>query len=173
MTETDWPALIADHGPAVWRTVFRLLGRHADAHDCYQEVFLDAYRAAQGRAIDRWPAFLKSLATRRAIDHLRRRGRSARRLAPLDPAAEPAATGFSAAEMAEGAESLDGLRALLAGLPARQAEAFWLIGVEEMPHAEASAAMEVSPGELRVLLHRARARLRAAYSEPPRTRSDR
>jgi RNA polymerase sigma factor (sigma-70 family) len=161
---SEWQTIIADHGPAVWRTVYRLLGHHADALDCYQETFLAAYRAAERRPIDRWPAFLTSLATRRAIDRLRRRGRSRYRLVTLDDVPEPAARGVSPIEHAQWAERLDEVRSLLADLPARQAEVFWLGGVEEMPHAEIAALMGISPGEVRVLLHRARARLRAALA---------
>ena len=46
---TDWRTILAEHGPAVWRTVYRLLDHHADALDCYQDTFLAAWRYAEPR----------------------------------------------------------------------------------------------------------------------------
>ena len=31
----DWGAILAEHGSAVWRTVYRLLDHHDDALDCW------------------------------------------------------------------------------------------------------------------------------------------
>ncbi len=55
---------MAEHGDAVWRTVYRLLDHHADAQDCYQETFLAAWRFAQREPVAEWRPFLVSLATR-------------------------------------------------------------------------------------------------------------
>ena len=109
-----------------------------------------------------WPSFLTSLATRRAIDRLRRRGRSHRLFVSLDDVPEPVAPGDSPVEHAQGAERLDEVRGLLAGLPDKQAEVFWLSCVEGMPHGDICEQLRISAGEVRVLLHRARARLRSA-----------
>ncbi len=158
----DWNRILAEHGPAVWRTVYRLLGQHADALDCYQETFLAAYRSVGRGPVAHWPSFLTSLATRRAIDRLRRRGRFHRLFASLDDVSEPVAPGDSPVEHAQGAERLDEVRGLLAGLPEKQAEVFWLSCVEGMPHGDICEQLRISAGEVRVLLHRARARLRSA-----------
>src|SRR5436305_9815043 len=85
----DWGAILAEHGQAVWRTVYRLLDHHADALDCYQETFLTAFRRAGCPGIADWASFLVSVATRRAMDQLRRRYRSRSRALPLDQVAEP------------------------------------------------------------------------------------
>jgi RNA polymerase sigma-70 factor, ECF subfamily len=158
----DWSDILEIHGPAVWRTVYRMLGQQADALDCYQETFLAAYQAAERRPVNHWPSFLTSLATRRAIDVLRRRVRARRRFASLDVVPEPIDEGGSPVEHAQGVERLDQIRALLAGLPAKQAEVFWLSGVEGMTHQDISEQLNIGAVEVRVLLHRARTRLRAA-----------
>jgi RNA polymerase sigma-70 factor, ECF subfamily len=158
----DWSVILEEHGPAVWRTVYRLVGQQADALDCYQETFLAAYQSAARRPVNHWPSFLVSLATRRAVDHLRRKGRSRSRFAPLDGVPEPLSERDSPVEHAQGAERLNQIRAMLAGLPEKQAEVFWLSGVEEMSHRDISLQMDISPEQVRVLLHRARTRLRAA-----------
>ena len=38
----DWDGIIDREGPAVWRTVCRLLTHRADAEECFQETFLAA-----------------------------------------------------------------------------------------------------------------------------------
>ncbi len=157
----DWNEILEAHGPAVWGTVFRLLGHHADALDCYQETFLAAYRSARRRPVVHWRSFLIGLATRRAIDRLRQRGRSRRRLASLDDVPEPVGQEHSAFEQIQGAERLDEVRSWLARLPSKQAQVFWLSCVEGMTHPDIVDQLRISPGEVRVLLHRARARLRA------------
>lgn len=159
----DWPRILEEHGPTVWRTVYRLLGQQADALDCYQETFLAAYQSTARRPVNHWPSFLVSLATRRAVDHLRRKGRSLRRFAPLAAVPEPLSVGGSPVEHAQAAELLDQLRAMLIVLPGKQAEVFWLSSVEEMSHRDISLQMSISPEQVRVLLHRARTRLRAAF----------
>ncbi len=146
----------------VWRTVYRLLGRHDDALDCYQETFLAAYRASSGRPVEHWPSFLATLAARRAIDRLRSRVRQRAQFAPLDDVPEPVDAGDSPVDLAEGSERLEQVRILLAALPPKQAEVFWLACVEDLPHRAIADQMQIGAGEVRVLLHRARARLRAA-----------
>lgn len=159
---SDWNDILAAHGPAVWKTVYRLLGHHADALDCYQETFLAAYRSVERQPVVHWPSFLTSLATRRAIDRLRRRGRSRERLASLDDIPEPVGQGDTPVELAQGAERLEEVRSLLAGLPDKQAEVFWLSCIEGLPHLEIGDQLQISEGAVRVLLHRARTRLRVA-----------
>ena len=46
MTDIDWERIIQEHGPMVWRTAYRLLGRVHDAQECVQETFLSALRLA-------------------------------------------------------------------------------------------------------------------------------
>jgi RNA polymerase sigma-70 factor (ECF subfamily) len=157
----DWNEILEAHGPAVWGTAFRLLGHHADALDCYQETFLAAYRSAGRRPVVHWRSFLTSLATRRAIDRLRQRGRSRRRLASLDVVPEPVGHGHSPFDHIQGAERLEEVRSWLARLPSKQAQVFWLSCVEGMTHLEIGEQLRISPGQVRVLLHRARERLRA------------
>jgi RNA polymerase sigma-70 factor (ECF subfamily) len=70
---TDWRDVINRHGRVVWQTTWRMLGNHADALDCYQAVFLDAFQVAEREPVRDWPALLRRLATVRALDLLRAR----------------------------------------------------------------------------------------------------
>jgi RNA polymerase sigma-70 factor (ECF subfamily) len=153
----DWAALLAEHGPRVWRTAFRILKHHADAHDCYQDVFLAAWQIAPRHPAD-WGRILTCLVTRKAIDRLRARVRSAR-TEPLDAAPEPS-TDDDPTQPVRLAELIDRVRAGLAGLPGKQAEVVWLSCVEGLTHREIADQLRIPTGEVRVLLHRGRQRLR-------------
>jgi RNA polymerase sigma-70 factor (ECF subfamily) len=158
---TDWRSILAEHGLAVWRTVYRLLDHRADALDCYQETFLAAWQYAARRPVADWASFLTSVATRRAVDRLRRRYRERRRTAPIDSMPEPSGPADTPLGQASAAELMARVREGMAELPEKQAEVFWLICVEGLPHQQISERMEIPPGEVRVLLHRARTHLRA------------
>jgi RNA polymerase sigma-70 factor (ECF subfamily) len=163
----DWPSILTEHGAAVWGTVYRLLNHHADALDCYQETFLAAWRFAERQPVAAWGPFLTSLATRRAVDRLRQRYRSRCRSVAIHAVPEPVSEADYPLRCAEAAELLDRVREGLAGLPDKQAEVFWLSCVEGLPHQQIAERLQVPHGEVRVLLHRARTRLRAIL-EPTR-----
>jgi RNA polymerase sigma-70 factor (ECF subfamily) len=156
----DWAAILAEHGPHVWRTTYRVLRHHDDASDCYQETFLTAWQLAQDRIIRDWGPLLTCLATRKAIDRLRQRSRCAARIAALDLVSEPVGPAADPLQSAQFEELIDRLRQGLAGLPDKQAEVTWLSCVEEMSHRDIADQMQIPAGEVRVLLHRARVRLR-------------
>ncbi|MFN8017132.1 MAG: RNA polymerase sigma factor [Acidimicrobiales bacterium] len=75
--------------------------------------------------------------------------------APIDWATLPA-------ERLEGAELLDQVRAAAAALPERQRLVFVLRDVEGWSSAEVAEALELTEGNQRLLLHRARGKVRAA-----------
>jgi DNA-directed RNA polymerase specialized sigma24 family protein len=52
---------------------WRLLGHAADTEDVVQEALLDAFRLRSRQPVDQWGALVRHLATRRAIDRLRKR----------------------------------------------------------------------------------------------------
>jgi RNA polymerase sigma-70 factor (ECF subfamily) len=160
----DWAAILAEHGPHVWRTTYRVLRHHDDASDCYQETFLTAWQLAQDRIVRDWAPLLTCLATRKAIDRLRQRCRSAARMAALDLVPEPVRVVADPLQAAEFEELIDRLRVGLTGLPGKQAEVAWLSCVEEMSHQEIADQMDIPVGEVRVLLHRARTRLRQYFA---------
>src|SRR5947208_1127290 len=108
----DWPAIVKDHGPLVWRTAYRLLNDHADAADCAQRAFLAA--ATAPGPVRSWPGLLVRLTTARALEQLRTRYRTAGRSDPLPdlPTVDPRAADPLAAAAA--GELADRLREALA-----------------------------------------------------------
>jgi RNA polymerase sigma-70 factor, ECF subfamily len=157
---TNWPEVIRDHGPLVWRTAYRLLGREADAADCFQQTFLAAVELDAAGPVRNWPAALRRIATIRALDQLRTRYRNRSRSEPLP--AEPTAD-LSALDpvcLASGSELAAALRSALSEIDARQAQVFCLVCLDGLSHQEAADALGITANHAGVLLHRARAALR-------------
>lgn len=169
---TDWPRILAEHGPAVWRTVVRLLDHNADAEDCYQEIFFAAWRFAEQQHVVDWAAFLASLATRRAMDRLRQRYRERARVTSIDGVPEPSSVVDSPIGHAGAAELMERTRRAMTRLPDKQAEVFWLSFIEGLSHGEIGGHMGIPPGEVRVLLHRARKHLRGALDRRAPTKEE-
>jgi RNA polymerase sigma factor (sigma-70 family) len=159
----DLEEIRSRHGCLVWNTVYRILRDHADSLDCYQDVFCEALQRLSRQEVENWPAYLRWLATRRAIDRLRTRQRRQSRLDSRDTALVPSsAPGPS--ETAQFNELAERVRHELTKLPQRQAEAFWLACVEEMTYEEVGRQLGVDTSTVGVLIHRARRRLREALA---------
>lgn len=155
---TDWPAVVREYGPLVWRTARRLVGNDADAADCYQQAFLAAVRLAAGGPLRHWGGALRRLATARALDLLRARHRA--RAADLADAPDPRpADPLGSAAAGELAAHL---RVALAALDPLPAELFCLVALDGLTNAEAAADLGITANHAGVLLHRTRAALRTA-----------
>jgi len=164
----DWPHIVRTHGPSVWRTLFRMVGNREAAHDCYQETFLSAVRAARRQRIDNWSAFLKAIATRRAIDHLRKRYLDDAHLHladDMDDRVDPIAPVHTELAKLEQKDLCERVRQLLTSLPPRQAQAFWMRHMEQMSISHIAEQMETPPGNVSVLLNRAASHLKEELSK--------
>ena len=155
----DWERIVKRCGPAVWRTAWRLLGRHSDAADCYQEAFASALEIARRERVRNWKALLRQLATRRALDILRRRYRASEHRDEAADVETLAGDGGNPVKAAEAGELAERLRGGIARLPERQAEAFCLRFVERMSYRGIARRLGVDTNAVGVLLHRARKRL--------------
>ena len=160
----DWERIVREDGPAVWRTAERLLGNRADADECFQETFAAAVQLT-GRPdvapVRRWRSLLVRLATARAVDRLRQRVRRTSREVGGD-AVEGLIdrhNGSRPHDRGEQAEMSARLRAALAQLPPKQADAFCLHCLEGWSHREVAELLEESIDHVGVLVHRARAAL--------------
>lgn len=157
-----YEALLRDCVPLV-RAVAGRTGVPPDRiDDVVQEVLLTIHRARQvydpARSFDAW---LRVIAERRALDHLRqlRRRRSREQYAPeaLETFAD------EGADPARGLDSADAsgrVGEALAMLPSRQREAVEEIVLKDKSLAEAAAATRLTKVALKVNLHRALKTLR-------------
>lgn len=156
LAREDFQSIVDEHGPALYRLAYRLLG---DAHDA-EEVVQDTLRSAwssrerfdQTRSRRAW---LASILRRRAADRWRRFGRTT-----------PTVGGDSVLECpVEDADPLrhdytDQMQAALARLPAEMREALLLVIVGELTHQEAADALDAPLGTVLSRVSRGRQRLR-------------
>lgn len=164
----DWDAIVAREGPGVWRTVCRLVGNRADAEDCFQETFLAALPIFRRERVECPQALLQRLATARALDRLRRRYRRARReRTGIADLGELRSDDLQPVQLAESAELSERLRAALATLPPKQAQAFCLFYLDGWDYLRIAADLPASVSAVGVLLHRARHRLRQLLADDP------
>lgn len=138
-----------------------------DLEDTVQDILLTVHAVRHtydpARPFGPW---LVSIANRRIVDGLRRRGRLGARELPLETDAET----FAAPEtnLMEQADDAHRVRDAIERLPAGQRDAIRLLKLEEMSLKEASAASGVSIAALKVATHRALKALRKLL--PPRDR---
>lgn len=163
---------VEQHGDFLYRYALVRLGRPETAEDAVQETFVGALRGREqfkGACSER--TWLVSILKRKIIDYLRRKGREqpVSNLGDDDWEGElfdrnghwkkgpPAWSSPDAA--VERAEFWSVFSQCLGKLPERLAEAFSLREMDGVENAEVCKALAVSPGNLSVLLHRARLRL--------------
>ena len=72
----NWRQIVESNVQPLVASVRRIVGNDHDAEDVVQEVFAEAYLLAQKKHVDHWPALLRTMAQRRAIDQLRRTTRN-------------------------------------------------------------------------------------------------
>lgn len=162
--------MIARHAGVLHRIAYRMTGDTHEAEDIVQEACLRLWDQAptiaarhpagsQAAAALRLGGWLTRVVTNLAIDRLRR----SRRLSLGEvPDAEDGAPRADA--LIEADERERQARALVLALPERQRAAIILTYYEELPNAEAAAAMDMNIKAFESLLHRARAGLRQAFA---------
>ncbi len=158
-------ALVARLAPRVLSMATRMLGDPSEAEDVTQEALLRLWRQApdwqDGSA--RVSTWVTRVALNLATDRLRRR-----RTTGLDeafgPAGEPADTRPGAERGLLAAERAAALRAALAELPERQAQALALRHLEGLPNPEIADVMEVGVEAVESLTARGRRALKAALA---------
>jgi RNA polymerase sigma-70 factor (ECF subfamily) len=151
----NWQSIVRAHGPMAFDTAWRLLGNAADAEDVTQDALLDAFELHRRQSVDNWGGLLRHLATRRAIDRLRKR----RETEPLSPAHSGAASDRPESAAIEG-ELADCLRVAIAQLPDREASVFSLRYFGEMSNNEIATTLSISVDAAAVALHKARTKLK-------------
>jgi len=165
MDTVDWPSMIRQHGPLVWKTAYRLLRNAEDANDCYQETFIDAVRQSRLKVVSNWPGLLVHIANRRAIDLLRQRESQRRR---RDAFAEEPHANRQAEDPSQRAsehELVQRLRAELAEMPGQHALVFSLRYFHDWSDNEIASQLGLKPGNVRVMLHRVRGQLRERLNQ--------
>lgn len=160
---TDVAALAHTYGRQVFQAAYRVLGDAALAEDVQQDVFVRLLENTPSNDIDSWPAWLATLATRLAIDRLRRRRRWWRLLPGWQ--AQQAEHAPSAEAHVADVERASRLREALARLKPREAECFALRHLHGLDIAAIAAAVGISENYVSVSLHRAAKALEARLGD--------
>lgn len=156
--------LLKDIVPYLRAVSRRFVGDHSDAEDAVQEILIVVhdirYTYEPQRPFKPW---LKTIATRRCIDLLRKRTRRLQHELAQEPdAMQHAATDAMPDQALDQNQQGVALHAAVNQLPARQREAIRLLRLSELSLCEAAAQSDQSIGSLKVACHRALKSLKRA-----------
>lgn len=159
LTIADFNGLVADHGAAMYRLAYRLVGDRHEAEDLVQEAFRSAWKSRNlFRAESGGRAWLASILRRRAADHWRR---------PRAPVAMAEDHNLEVEVPPDDPcryELTDQMQHALDGLPGELRETLLLVVVAELTHQEAADMLGVPLGTVLSRVSRARSRLREALT---------
>lgn len=156
LSQPQFDRLVADHGPALYRTAYRLVGDRHEAEDLVQETYRClwksrwTFRSGEG---DR--AWLMAVLHRRVIDRWRRHGPDA----PAVGFERMAGRAVAVWETTDDAYS-DPMQQALSRLPVKLREALLLVVVGELTHQETADLLKVPLGTVLSRVSRARQQLR-------------
>ncbi len=156
-----YDAMYARYVERVRRTCSRILRDPHDAEEATQETFIRAYRAL-GRFNGRYQlgAWLARIASNVSIDHVRSSSRTPHLVAlPADDPIEASAKDPGEL-IAGGIERVD---ETMSDIQPLHAEALKLRAVDGLSHKEMAGRLEMTPDQVKALLHRARLSFRRAW----------
>jgi RNA polymerase sigma-70 factor, ECF subfamily len=164
--------LVREYVSPLHVVALRLLQNPADADDAVQEAFLSAFRHFDSfRGDSRLRTWLHRIVVNAALGRLRRRKRLAEKEFDVDellprfrdngyPEQFHGPWVAPAEELAARAETREQVRRMIDKLPDNYRTVLILRDIEELSTAETSELLELSPGAVKVRLHRARQALR-------------
>ena len=161
--EAAFGIIMRTHYERTFRLVCAILHNEADARDVCQEVWLTVWKQLPTfRADSRFSTWLHPIATRRALDHLRKRRRWFDRFLPFETGddnavevAEPATTD-DARSQAEDGETVTRVRSALASLPPKHRAVLALRELEGLSYEQIAQATGIPAGTVMSRLHHAR-----------------
>ena len=155
LTLSDFNRLVEQHGPALFRMAFRMIGDRHEAEDVLQDTYRSVWKSRklfqEGRSERAWMA---SILRRRVVDHWRR---------PRPPAvlgeSHELEIGTHDADPARD-DLTDEMQRALEQLPDELRETLLLVVVAELTHQETADLLGVPLGTVLSRVSRARRRLR-------------
>jgi RNA polymerase sigma-70 factor, ECF subfamily len=173
VTET---AVHDDLRPLLFAIAYRMVGSVADAEDIVQDAYLRYHRATRDDEVDSPKAYLSTITTRLAVDHLRSaRVRRERYVGPWLPEPLLADLDTDVAQSVEVADSLSmAFLVILETLSPVERAVFLLRDVFDFSYAEIAAIVDKSEANCRQVAARARRRVddRRPRFEASRRRRD-
>ena len=156
-------ALLRQHADLVYRVALRVTGTSDDAADAAQEALVKVWKGIAAVPADRQRAWCARVARNAALDLLRRhRVRPAAGLA--EPVAEPASDDLLPDDDAEASDLRIELERAVRTLDEPFRSILVLREIEGLSYAEIVDALDLPLSTVKVYLHRARRRVRAALA---------
>jgi RNA polymerase sigma-70 factor (ECF subfamily) len=162
----DFQAIYADFQPRIRRYLGRLVG-HSEAEDLAQDVFAKVNQALpRFRGDSSLSTWIYRIATNTAFDRLR--SASFQRTRPMTPEVQTPVTARSSdiEQQVARTEMNACLRRYIDALPAGYRSVLLLSEDEGLTNAQIAEALGLTLDTVKIRLHRARARLRAADLRP-------
>jgi len=155
LSQASFDQLVAEHGSALYRMAYRMLGDRHEAEDIVQETYRSAWTSRRGyQSGHSQRAWLASILRRRVVDRWRRHRM------PTPPGGD-----FTVDVVVDGADATaqeftDEMQHALNRLPMELRESLLLVVVAELTHQEVADMLKVPLGTVLSRVSRARARLR-------------
>lgn len=172
--EAAFGRVMTTHYEHVFRLVHSVVRNEHDARDVCQEVWLTVWKnLGTFRGDAKFTTWLHPIATRKAIDHLRKRRRWYDRFLPISDDREEAgtvpepATTDNARDDLEKAERKDRFEAALASLPPLHRTVLALREVQGLAYDEIARAVKIPTGTVMSRLYHARRLLAQKLKEQP------
>jgi len=150
LDEAAFSAFYSKTSRALWAYVYRVTGNAADADDIVQEAFCRLLRVGLEAGEEEWRRYLYRIASNLVVDRWRHRKRQE---------GDERAKKFAAPPESGRGDDADVARTF-ATLTSRERALLWLAYVEEESHEEIAASLGLGRRSIKVLLFRARRRLR-------------
>lgn len=172
--EAAFGALMRVYYERTFRLVYAIVRHEADARDICQEVWLTVWKQLPGfRGGAKFSTWLHPIATRRALDHLRKRRRWFDRFLPfstgddtVESAPEPVSTD-DARRQTEGNERTAHLKQVLESLPPKHRAVLALREIQGLSYEEIASAAGIPAGTVMSRLYHARRLLAKKLKENP------
>ena len=176
--EAAFGELMQFHYENVYRLVFSIVRNEHDARDLCQEIWLKIWQQLpRYRGDSKFTTWLHPIATRRAIDHLRKRRRWFDRFLPYQrnrdddpdsgPIYEPVSEEPDAVEEMERDERRIHLENVMATLPPKQRAVLALREIQGLSYDEIATTLKIRRGTVMSRLFHARRQLATKLRENP------
>lgn len=172
--EAAFGELVQANHAAVFRRVAGIVRNEHDARDVCQEIWLTVWRRLKDyRGEAKFSTWLHAVATRRAIDHVRKQRRWFARFLPFltneetGETIEPASAAPGPGERLEGAERAARFERAIAALPAKHRAVLILREVEGLSYGAIAQQLNCQPGTVMSRLFNARRLLVKQLEELP------
>lgn len=155
LSQAEFNRLVTDHGAALYRIAYRMMGDRHEAEDLVQDTYRSAWKSRElfvpGRGERAW---LAAILRRRAIDHWRRP-----QPVPTFPDGFSQEIGLAPEDPLKN-DYTDEMQRALALLPGDLRETLLLVVVGELTHQEVADLQGIPLGTVLSRVSRARRRLR-------------